>query len=69
MEPAATSAGSAAPRHDLRPDAEHRDAREQGTDQRAAPQAPPAARRVAAFAKPTVRVDGWEQHRHRTPTL
>ena len=49
--------------------AEERDPEEERPDERAAPQPTAATRRRTAVTKPTVRVDGWEQHRHRVLTL
>ncbi len=56
---------AAARAHELCADAQERDPREDRTDRGPTPEALPAPRRSPTLAKPLVRVDGWEEHRHR----
>ena len=51
------------------PDAEERNDDESRAEGAAPPQALPSPYRGPTLAKPLVRVDGWEQHRHRGWTL
>ncbi len=57
------------PADELGSGAEDGYAEQEHPDEGAVPEPASSARRGTTFAKATVRVDGWEQHRHRPVTL